>query len=182
MSQGLTFPNGMSSSNASIAWTVTRRSWFSSHRSWAVNWFSKQSAIALAFSFWWYVIPKGQWTAVDAFDPSLFINDSAIGHRACGVTSQFPPFVSLRSSNFLRLICLIVLATILTVVLHGGSRVTCRSFLNLPTCFTRLSRPGRPLLRSEILMFLVHSLYAKALKGYCRGPLCRLLSTAYFGS
>jgi hypothetical protein len=70
------------------------------------------------------------------------------------VTSQFPPFVSRRSSNFLRVIRLLVLATLLTVVLHAGSRVTCRSFLNLPVCFSRLSRPGRPLLRSEIAVFL----------------------------
>jgi hypothetical protein len=86
MSQGLTISNGVSSTDASRAWTLvsTRHSWFSSHRS---HWFSKQWVIALTFSFEWYVIPKAQWTAVDALGPSLFISGFAIGHRAWGVTS-----------------------------------------------------------------------------------------------
>jgi hypothetical protein len=63
ISQALTFPKWVSSTDASRAWAVvsTHRSWFSWHRSWDVNWFSKKFAIALAFSFEWYVIPKGPW-------------------------------------------------------------------------------------------------------------------------
>jgi hypothetical protein len=42
MSQGLTFSNGVSSTDASRTWTLasSRLSWFPSHRSWDVNWFS----------------------------------------------------------------------------------------------------------------------------------------------
>jgi hypothetical protein len=65
----------------------SRRSWFSSHRSWDENWFSKQITIPLAFSFGWYVIPKCPWTAVGAFSPPIFVSDFAINHRAWGVTS-----------------------------------------------------------------------------------------------
>jgi hypothetical protein len=52
-SQGLTFLSGASATDATRAWTVvsTRRSWFSSRKSWDVNWFSKQLAFTLAFSF-----------------------------------------------------------------------------------------------------------------------------------
>jgi hypothetical protein len=80
------------------------------------------------------------------------------------VTSQFPPFVFRRSSAFLRIVHLMVLATILTAVLHTGSRVAFRSFLNPRLCFSRLSRAGGSLLRSEIVIFLVHSLCAEALE------------------
>jgi hypothetical protein len=52
-----------------------------------VNWFSKQSAIVLAFSFRCYVrsINSG-WRLCS----SLFINDLAIGHTAWGMNSEFP--------------------------------------------------------------------------------------------
>jgi hypothetical protein len=113
VSHGLNFPNGFPLTDASRALTVvsTCRAWFSSHRSWDVNWFSKQSAITLVFSFWfvWYVILKGPWITVGAFGPSLFIRDFVIRHRAWGVTSHCPTFVSHRSSAFLRVICLMVL-------------------------------------------------------------------------
>jgi hypothetical protein len=51
-SQGLILSGGSLSAASSRVWTLasTRRSWFSSHRSCGVNWFSKQSAIALALS------------------------------------------------------------------------------------------------------------------------------------
>jgi hypothetical protein len=53
MSQGFTFPSGVPSTDASRAWTVgsTCHSWFSSHRSRVMNWFSEQCAITLAFLF-----------------------------------------------------------------------------------------------------------------------------------
>jgi hypothetical protein len=90
MSHRITFSSVVSSTDASRGWTLvsTHRSWFSSHRSWDVKWFSKQSAVMLAFSFRWYVILEGPWRATGAFGPFLFINDFAIGHRAWGVTSQ----------------------------------------------------------------------------------------------
>jgi hypothetical protein len=94
MSQGLTFPNRVSSTDASRAWTLgsTCHSQFLSHRSWDVSWFSKQSAITLAFSFRWYLIPKGPWTVVGVFGPYLFICDFIISNKAWSGTSQFPTF------------------------------------------------------------------------------------------
>jgi hypothetical protein len=47
-----------------------------------VNRFSKQSAIALAFSIGRNVRPGIPWIADGAFDPSLFIRDFAIGNIA----------------------------------------------------------------------------------------------------
>jgi hypothetical protein len=92
MSQGFNFRKEVSTTDASRAWTLlfTCHSCFCSHRSWYVNWFSKESAIVLAFSFMWYIIPKGPWIAVSAFDPFRFLNDFTLGHRSWGVTSQFP--------------------------------------------------------------------------------------------
>jgi hypothetical protein len=54
-SHGLTLSRGLLSMVSSRAWTLvfTRRSWFSSHKSWGVNRFFKRSAIALAFSNGW---------------------------------------------------------------------------------------------------------------------------------
>jgi hypothetical protein len=128
-----------------------------------MNWFSKQSTIALAFSLGWYVIPKGPWTSAGTFGPSLFISDFATCHVAWGVTSQFPTF-------FPTLNChsmghhLMVLATQLPTVLHAGSQVTCHSFFNLCLCFNRLFRPGRLLFTSESVILLVNSLYAEAIE------------------
>jgi hypothetical protein len=61
MSHDLTFPHRVSSADASRAWTLVSIycSWFLSHRSWDLNWFSKQSTVVLAFWFRCYVIPKG---------------------------------------------------------------------------------------------------------------------------
>jgi hypothetical protein len=51
MLQGLIFPKEVSSTDArALTLVSTCRSWFSSHRSWDVNWFSKQSAIMLAWT------------------------------------------------------------------------------------------------------------------------------------
>jgi hypothetical protein len=129
--------------------------WFLSQKSWYVNWFSKQSAITLTFSFGWYVIPKGPWIAAGAFGPSLFIRDFAIGYRAWGVTSQFSTFVSHCCSAFLRVIRLMVLETQLSAVLHYGSRVICHSFLNLRLCFSKFSRSGISLLMWKSVILLV---------------------------
>jgi hypothetical protein len=91
MSQGLTFPNMVSSTDASSSWTVlpTSRSWLLLHRSWDANWFSKQSASTLAFSFGWYVIPKGPWSGLGAFGPSL--THSPIAPTVLLVTSRHWP-------------------------------------------------------------------------------------------
>jgi hypothetical protein len=166
MSQGLTFSKGVSSTDASRAWTLasTRRSRFSSHRSherW-IGFLNNLQSRWLSLSGN-YVIPKGPWTAVGASGPSLFIRDFAVGHIDWGVTSQFPTFVSHRSSAFLRVIRLMVLATQLTAVLHAGSRVTCHSFLNF-LCFSRRSIPGRSLFRFESIILLVPILYPDAIE------------------
>jgi hypothetical protein len=99
-SYGLILCGGLLSAASSRAWTLasTRRSWFSSHKSCGVNWFSKQSAIALALSSGWYFSPKGPWIAVGALGPSLLVRDFAIGHIAWGVSSVFSSFVSHCSS------------------------------------------------------------------------------------
>jgi hypothetical protein len=55
-----------------------------------------------------------------------------------------------------------VLATQLSAVLHAGYRVTRPSFLNSHLCFSKLSRAGVFLLRSESVILLVASLYAEA--------------------
>jgi hypothetical protein len=102
--------------------------------------------VALFFSLWWYVVPKGPWKAVGAFGPTLFICDFAIGHRAWGVTSQFPIFVSHRSNAFLRVIRLMGLATQLTAVLYAGSRVSGHNFLNLRLCFKLTAKSESELL------------------------------------
>jgi hypothetical protein len=74
----------------------------SSHRSCGVNCSSKQSAIVLAFSNGWNFIPKGQWIAVGAPDPSLFVRSFAMGHIAWGVTSELAICYPHRSSPLLR--------------------------------------------------------------------------------
>jgi hypothetical protein len=166
MSHGLTFTNGVAYMDASRAWTVVSicRSWFSSHRSWDVNWFSRQSAITLAFSFRWYVILRGPGTAVGTFGPSLFISDFIAGHRAWGVTSQFPMFVSPHSNGLLQVIRLMIFATQLSAILNAESQVTCHGFLNLHWCFSKLSIQGISLLKSESVIFLVDSLYTECIE------------------
>jgi hypothetical protein len=57
-----------------------------------------------------------------------------------------------------------VLVTQLTAVLHAASWVIYHSFLNLHLGFSRLSRPGRLLLRSKSVILLVDSLYAEAIE------------------
>jgi hypothetical protein len=80
------------------------------------------------------------------------------------VTAQFPSFASHHLTAFLWFVHLMVLVTQLTAVLHAGSRVTCYSFLNLCLCFSRLSRPGVSLLRSESVILHVDSLYVEAIE------------------
>jgi hypothetical protein len=58
---------------------------------------------------------------------------------------------------------LMILATKLTAVLHAVSWVNFHSFLNLRLCFSRLPSPGKCLLRSKSLIFLVDSLFAEAI-------------------
>jgi hypothetical protein len=79
----------------------------------------------------------------------------------CGLTVA--NFVSQRSSAFLWVIHLTVLATKVTAVLCSESWVTCHSFLKLRLCFSRLSRPGRSLLKSESIILLLDNLYAEAI-------------------
>jgi hypothetical protein len=60
----------------------TRRSLSLSHSKCGVNWFSKQSAIALAFSSGCNVRSKGPCITVGALGLSLFMRDFTIGHIA----------------------------------------------------------------------------------------------------
>jgi hypothetical protein len=132
-SHGLFLSGGLLSTAWSRVWSLasTRRSWFSSHRSWCVNWFSKQTEIALAFSDGWNLRTEGAWMAVGALGQSLFRRDFAMGQIAWGVTSLLPIFVSNRSSAFLRIIRLIDFVTQLIAVLHAGSLVSSHNFLRL---------------------------------------------------
>jgi hypothetical protein len=61
-----------------------------------MNWFSKQSAIALAFLDGWNLRPEGPWMAVGALGPFLLRRDFAMGQIAWGVTSVLLIFVSQR--------------------------------------------------------------------------------------
>jgi hypothetical protein len=112
----------------SSTWTIasTCRSWFSSHKSWGVNCFYEQSAIALALSR--NFRPKGPRIAVGAHDQSLIKRNFAMGHILWGVTSQLPILVSHRSSASFRVIRLICLVTKLTAVLHAGYLVSYHIF------------------------------------------------------
>jgi hypothetical protein len=125
-------------------WTLasTQLSWFLSHRSWCVNRFSKQSAIALAFSDGWNLRPEGPWIAVGALGPSLLRRDFAMDQIAWDVTSVVLIFVSYRSSVFLRDIRRINFVTQLTAVLHAGPLFSCYNFLSLRLYFSSRSRPG----------------------------------------
>jgi hypothetical protein len=170
MSQDPTLPKGVSSAVASRAWTPvsTHHSWFLSCRSWDVTWFSKRFPVALVFLSGWYVTPNGPWRVVCAFGPSHFISDFAVDHRAWRVASQFPTFVLRRSSAFLQVIHLKVLATHLTALLHAGSQVTCHSFLNLLSCFSRLSDRADPIKVKECNLYF-DSLYVEAIEAVaCR--------------
>jgi hypothetical protein len=144
MSQSLTFPSGVSSTDERRAWALvsTCHAWCSWHRSWDVNWFSKQSAVPLAFSFMWYVIPKGPWTVVG---PQRLRCDLTVPYF------HFPLFECLltghSSDGFVDT----------TVVLLAGSWVTCHSFPNVCSCYTRHSKP-------ESIILLVDSVYAKAIE------------------
>jgi hypothetical protein len=134
------------------------------HSSYNLNWFSKQSAIVLAFSNGLKVKQRGPRIAVGAFGPSLFMRDFAIGHAARGVTSVFATFVSHRSSAFLRVNRLIDFATQSTVVLHAGALVSCHNFSSLFFGFNSRSKPGRSVLTSESVTFLADNLNAEAIE------------------
>jgi hypothetical protein len=117
-------------SNRAWAQDSTHHSWLSSHRSWGVDWFSEQSAVALVFCIGCSLRPEGRWIAFGASGPSLFRRDFAVmGHIARSVTSELHIFVSHRSRAFLRVIHLNVFATQLTPVLCSGSLVSWHNFL-----------------------------------------------------
>jgi len=160
MSHGLSLSEELSTVS-SKAWTVatTRRLLFSSHKSWGVSWFSKQSAVTLAFSCMRYISHKGPWIAIGAFGPSHF----ATGQIGWGVTSHFPIFVSHRSSTFLRVSLLTVLVTQLTSVLHTGSLVSCHNSFSFRFCSRNWYKPARSLFRSERVILFVVSLYTEAI-------------------
>jgi hypothetical protein len=65
----------------------------------------------VGFSSGRYISPTGSWIAVDPFGPSRFIRDFAICQIAWGVSTQFPIFISHRSSVYLRINLLTVVVT-----------------------------------------------------------------------
>jgi hypothetical protein len=140
---------------SSRAWTLafTRRSCFSSHKSCCVNWFSKQSAITLAFSDEWNLRPEGPRIAVGALGPSLFRRGIAMGHIAWGVISELPNFVSHRSSHSSDWFRDPVNCNFTCWIL-----VSCHNFLVLCLCFIIWSEPGRSLFMSESVILLVDNL------------------------
>jgi hypothetical protein len=164
--------NNIKSTNLSISVNLiiyvclvsTCCSWFSSHRSWDVNWFSKQSTVALAYPFRWYVIPRGPWRVAGAFGPFLFYK------RFCS-RSQ-----SLRCDLTVAYFCFAPLECHLTG--HSsddfGDQIKCRficwipgylpQLLKLCLCSSRLSRPGSLLFRSKNVILLVESLYAEVIE------------------
>jgi hypothetical protein len=92
--------------DSSSAWTLasTQRSRYLSHKSWCVNWFFKQSAVALAFSGGWNIRPEGPWIIIGVLGSSLHRRDFAMGQIAWGVTSRvtyscFPPFKCLFTAH-----------------------------------------------------------------------------------
>jgi hypothetical protein len=153
------------STDAIRTWTrvSTCRSSSSSHRSYLVNWFSKQSPVALAFLSGWYFIRECPRTALGAFDEGSRNRTQSLkrdlqGPYFCLAFFEWPSRV-----NYLT-----ILATLLTVVLHAVSRVTCRSFLNLRLCSITLYRPGR-------VIFLTKSIFTEATEAVNSRPLYRLL-------
>jgi len=111
---------------AELETSSIRSSWFSSHRLWGVNLFSKRSKIS-AFSRGWYLKPKGLWIALAVLGPSF---QKGFRNRPdslrCNLTVSyfcFPPFKCL-----LR-VTLIVLVSQLSADLQAGSLVSCHSFL-----------------------------------------------------
>jgi hypothetical protein len=108
----------------------TCRLWSQSHKSCALNWFSKQSTIMLALSIEYYTEVRGQWIA-EAFGPLLFQRDFAIGHTAWSVTLQSVNSVSPLSSAHFQTIPLILQVTQFTAVLHDESMISCHYFLKL---------------------------------------------------
>jgi hypothetical protein len=114
----------------------------SSHKSYGVNCFSRQSAIALALSEGWYFRPKGQWMAVGALGPTLFMRDFALDRTAWGVTSALAILVSHRWSTLLRVLRLIAFDILFTCLFTFWATVSCHRFLSPFLCFCILSEPG----------------------------------------
>jgi hypothetical protein len=151
-------------SSRALILAYTRRSLFSSPKSCGVNCFSKQSAIALAFSNGRNFRPKGPQEAVGALGPTLFRRDFAVGSILWGVTSQLPIFVSHRSRAFFRVIRPICFVTQLTAVLHAGSLVSCHIFRRLCLYFNYRSRLGRSFFIPKSVILLVDNLYAEVME------------------
>jgi hypothetical protein len=81
-SQGLIFWGGLLSTVLSRAWTPPPAVHDFRHKSCGVNWISKQSAIALAFSDGWNLRPEAPWIAIGALGPSHLRRDFVLGHIA----------------------------------------------------------------------------------------------------
>jgi hypothetical protein len=128
-SHGSILSEGFLFIDSSRAWTLasTRRLWFSSQRSWSVNWFSKQSAITLAVSNRRNLNHQSSISSWCPWSIPLY-NGFRIGPYSlrCDirVTSfLFPPFKCLSTGHSS------VCATQLTADLHAVSLISCTIFL-----------------------------------------------------
>jgi hypothetical protein len=77
---------------------------------------------------------------------------------------QFVNFVSHLSSSVFRTILLIFQVTQFIAILHAGSLVSCCNFQSFLVCFSNRSRPDISYFQSKIVIFLVDSLYARAIE------------------
>jgi hypothetical protein len=88
-----------------------------------------------------------------------------LGGTAWDVTSHFPVFIYQHSDAFQSIIFLMGFLTLLTAVLHAGSRVSCYSFRSLCLCFNQRFNSGISwLFMSKSETLFVDSLYAKAVQ------------------
>jgi hypothetical protein len=166
-SHGRILSDGVLFTALSRVWTLasTRRLWFSTHRSWCVNWFSKQSAITLAFSNRRNLKLEGPSSISSWCLWSIPLYDGfRNGPYSLRCDIRVTLFVSHRSSAFLPSIRLIVFATQLTADLHAGPQVSCHNFLIPCFCCNKRSKPGRSLFRFESVTFLVDNLYGEAIE------------------
>jgi hypothetical protein len=164
MSQGLTFPNGASSAEASWPWALSLHLLLMVFvtqimRCDLLLW----PCSTLAFSFGRYVVKKNMnsgWYLWSIPFHKRFWNRPQ--NLRCDLTVPyfcFPPFECLSTGHSSD---------------GFGDRINCYFTRWIPTYlpqfsylrlrFSRLSRPGRSLLRSERVIFLVDSLYAEAIE------------------
>jgi hypothetical protein len=127
-----------------------------------VNWFSKQSTIALAFSDGWNLRPNGPCILVSGLGRTLLRRDSQWAKEPEVWLQCYLLLFPTVQVPFYGVIRLIDFMTQLTAVLQAGSLVSWHNFRSLRFCFNSRSRPGSSLFMSESVTLLVVSLYTEA--------------------